>query len=575
MTSAYLLPFANHVWQSTLFGAAVGLVALMLRKNRAAVRHRLWLAASLKFLIPFSLLTVFGSYFRVQTASVATPQIPIVVSTISQPFTGLVVTSMDSTRMPPASWIPTALLVLWLSGFVAGMVWWFLIWRRVDRAVRRSTHLEDLGIHIPVMCCRDRLEPGVFGIFRPVLLLPEGITNQLSRTELQAVIDHELCHVRRRDNLTAAIHLFVEALFWFHPLVWWIKVRLIEEQERACDEEVLRQGGDPVAYAESILKICKFYLSSPLTCLSGITSSSLKKRIEGILKNHTGVALTYGRKLTLTMAGFLTIAGPIVVGVISDSRIIAQSQPIEGNGLAFAAASIKSNKSGAQGGSSRMQPGGRYSGTNVTLRRVVNAAYSPLLAFQIVGGPGWMDSDRFDIEAKADGNLPPDQVRLMLRTLLADRFKLRVHRETRELASYALVTARTDGRFGPKLSRSTVDCPAGGNNEALGATPPQRGQTPACAFIVGDGVLNGKGITMQGLAAELSLVGRVVLDRTALEGTFDVALEWSPDTGAARTPADGSSIFTALQEQLGLKLEAIRAPSEVLVIDSAQRPSEN
>ena len=120
----------------------------------------------------------------------------------------------------------------------------------------------------------------MFGIFRPVLLLPEGITDRLSPAQLQAVLAHELCHVRRRDNLAAAIHMFVEALFWFHPLVWWIKARLIEEQERACDEEVLRLGGDPQVYAESILKICEFYLTSPLICVSGITGSNLKKRIE-------------------------------------------------------------------------------------------------------------------------------------------------------------------------------------------------------------------------------------------------------------------------------------------------------
>src|SRR5262249_12105386 len=140
------------------------------------------------------------------------------------------------------------------------------------------------------------------GVFRPVLLLPDGIAKWLSPAQLRCVVAHELCHVRRRDNLTASIHMLVEALFWFHPLVWWIKARLIDEQERACDEEVLGFADDPQVYAESILKICEFYLTSPLICVSGITGSSLKKRIENIMKNRIGVRLSFCRMVLLAIA---------------------------------------------------------------------------------------------------------------------------------------------------------------------------------------------------------------------------------------------------------------------------------
>ena len=159
-----------------------------------------------------------------------------------------------------------------------------------------------------------RFEPGVFGIFRPVLLLPEGITHRLSPAQLQAVLAHELCHVRRRDNLAMAIHMVVEALFWFHPLVWFIKARLIEEQERACDEEVLRLGGDPQVYAESILRICEFYLTSPLICVSGIAGSNLKKRIEDIMRNRVALKLSLSRALLLAVAAIAALAGPIIIG---------------------------------------------------------------------------------------------------------------------------------------------------------------------------------------------------------------------------------------------------------------------
>src|SRR5437764_157806 len=133
-------------------------------------------------------------------------------------------------------------------------------------------------------------------LFRPILLLPAGIRERLKPRELQAVLAHELCHVWRRDNLTSAIHMIVEAVFWFHPLVWWIGARLIEERERACDEAVLRLGNEPQEYAEGILNVCKSYLESPLWCVSGVTGSSLKKRIQAILTGHIARDLTFAKK---------------------------------------------------------------------------------------------------------------------------------------------------------------------------------------------------------------------------------------------------------------------------------------
>jgi beta-lactamase regulating signal transducer with metallopeptidase domain len=130
---------------------------------------------------------------------------------------------------------------------------------------------------IDIRLSRTSLEPGIFGIVYPVLLWPEGLSEKLDDAQLEAVIAHELCHVRRCDNLAAAIHMLVEAAFWFHPPVWWLGTRLIDERERACDEEVLQRGSERHLYAESILKICEFCLSSPLTAVSGVTSANLKK----------------------------------------------------------------------------------------------------------------------------------------------------------------------------------------------------------------------------------------------------------------------------------------------------------
>src|SRR5580700_467720 len=160
---------------------------------------------------------------------------------------------------------------------------------------------------------------------------------RLSLAQLEAIVAHELCHVRRRDNLTAAIHMVVETVFWFHPLVWWIRVRLINERERACDEEVLRLGNEAEVYAASILEACKLYLESPLACVSGVTGSDLKRRIETIMANRRVARVGVLKKILIVVAAIGVAIGPVVVGVLNAPRIWAQSS----GALAFEVASVK------------------------------------------------------------------------------------------------------------------------------------------------------------------------------------------------------------------------------------------
>jgi uncharacterized protein (TIGR03435 family) len=236
--------------------------------------------------------------------------------------------------------------------------------------------------------------------------------------------------------------------------------------------------------------------------------------------------------------------------------------------LAFDVVSVKPNTSGEQGGTSRGQPG-RYQGINVTLKRVITLAYRPVQEF--AGGPDWINTAHFDIEARAQGNPSQDQMLEMLRTMLAERFKLVVHKEVKDSPVYALTVARRDGRLGPRLQRAETECAPPDSTPPSPQAPERR-----CGFKLGNGALSGRGATMARLASELSFVGRQVVDRTSLMGSFDVDLEWAPDaSGAALSPDTGASIFTALQEQLGLKLEPSTAPLEIVVIDSAERPAEN
>jgi len=225
---------------------------------------------------------------------------------------------------------------------------------------------------------------------------------------------------------------------------------------------------------------------------------------------------------------------------------------------AFDVVSIKPNMSGEVGGSNRAQPG-RYVAINIPLMRLIALAYRPIQEFQ--GGPDWIRIERFDIEAKVDGTPNQQQMQAMLRALLADRFHLVARIEQQQRPVYALTLARRDRRLGPQMRPSTAACADGPGT---------------CGVRMLDGALASQSITMSRLAAELSFVGRRVVDRSELAGAFEIDLKWTPDTADAGPAVDGlPSIFTAMQEQLGLKLEPSTGPVDVLVIEGVQRPPAN
>ncbi len=325
MISVPLRAIGDHLWQSTLFAIVAGLLALALRKNRARVRHTVWLAASLKFLVPVSFLIAAGSHISWRTAPAAAQSgFTEVVETVSLPFTGRFTVpaglEVSTPAAPPATNTITLLaLGIWACGFAGIMASWLIRWRRIGAVVRAGTPVK-LAVPIRAIASPSRLEPGVFGIFRPVLLLPEEIFLRLSPAQLRAVIAHEFAHVRHRDNLVAAIHMFVETTFWFHPLVWWIGKRMVAERERACDEEVLRLGNEPRVYAEGILSICSLYVESPRVCVAGVTGPDLKRRIQAILARRVGADLSFARKAGLAAAAIVCLAIPILIGVLRSPR---------------------------------------------------------------------------------------------------------------------------------------------------------------------------------------------------------------------------------------------------------------
>ncbi|HZU24541.1 MAG TPA: M56 and DUF3738 domain-containing protein [Bryobacteraceae bacterium] len=590
----------NHLWQSTVFAALAGLLAMALRNNSARLRYRLWLVASLKFLVPFSLFVTAGSYFQSPALTpIARPEVTAVVQQIVQPFP-------EPPQAAPATTLnllPELLIAIWICGCLGVGISWMRRWLEIRAALRRAT---PLGFErgVPVLSSPLLLEPGVFGILRPVLVLPEGIADRLSSAHLKAIFAHEFCHIRRRDNLAAAIHMAVEALFWFHPLAWWIGAHLIEERERACDEEVLRLGSEPEIYAESILRTCQYYVESPLTCVSGITGADLKHRIVRIMTAPRIGELGLIRKTLLASAAIASIAGPLLFGLMNAR---AQSQP-PAPPLSFEVATIKPNHSGDGRIGIRMPPG-RFTATNITPEMLVEFAYG-LKPNQVSGGPAWIRSDRYDVDAKLDDAQQQEMQKLsfeergarmmsMVQSLLADRFQLAVKHDTKDMPIYGLVVAKN----GPKLKKASEEAvlppspppaapPPPSGSDAPDAPPPPPAAPappPRGMVMMRPGQITMTGAPISHLADALSRVmGRTVVDKTGLTGNYDLTLEWTPDpsdapmfhgpAGAPQPPpppANGPSLVTAVQEQLGLKLESQRGPVETLVIERIEQPSEN
>jgi bla regulator protein blaR1 len=609
----------NHLWQSTMFGAVVAVLCFACRRNRARLRYGLWFVASAKFLVPFAALAAVGGFVQWQQAPapirsvVASPA----VRDFNAPFAAM---WLDPTTMVTSAAQPQLITLLlfgvWLCGFAAITLRRLKQWREIRGAVRASTPWETAlprlrqgyggqavpaGIEIRV--APTVLEPGVVGLRRPVILLPAGIDSYLTANQFAAVVAHEVCHVRRRDSLTAAIHMAVEALFWFHPMVWWIGARLMATREQACDEHVVAETAEPVAYAEGIVTICRRYVEAPLMTVAGVGGADVKARIEAILSNRIGLRLTRWKRLALATAAVTAFVGPLAAGTINRATLSAEQsqgvtpgQPFVDPEARFEVVSIKRFDTSSGTPRASMTPG-RFDIAGASLSLLVGQALVTPVD-RIFGLPDWANTELYTVTAKAPDDPPPAALALnvMLANLLKDRANLATHRETRQLPVYDLVFARTDKRLGPGLKPASPECQAAltARLEAVQrggpVPPPLVGVNDACNSmrINPGGMVGFNGVPMSRIAQLLTRsVGRPVIDKTGLTGYFDFTLQWTPQPGsempirpAGEPPAppppaadpDGPNLFTAVQEQLGLKLESTRGPVEVIVIDRLEKP---
>ncbi len=510
----------------------------------------------MKFLIPFSLFVWTGSRMRLPPDSPSLQATTVQrISTYFAPIT----------MQPPAAATPKAfpwsivLGMIWMLGIVFLIVRWFRRWLTIRNIANKATRL-PMRFPVPALLSSSALEPGVFGIFRPVLLVPQQLADHLSPEQMEAVLAHESRHVLCRDNLTAAVHMCVETLFWFHPLIWWIGSRLIDDRERDCDEAALRrQGTHAKDYAQGIVQVCRAYTESPLSCSAGISGSDLRKRIRGIMTWQASLPVTMRAKTTITIAALATLSVPIAIGVLR-----AQSLPPE-PAWTYSVASIHRSAPDAHGSQWDTGPQGGLHTINTTAQTLLEWAYR-IPEYRLTGLPSWATSEHYDVlftsaEPETGESRLANAAEMTrrnrnwqrLQKVLQDRFHLILREETHQLPVYALVQDKN----GAKLAQAATQ-----QSNFMQDRP---GHLVATAQMIDR--------MPQFLEQEL---GRPVIDRTGLKGLFDFTLEWDPnlnssDNGSPTRP----SLVTALQEQLGLRLESEKGPVQVYVVEKIERPTEN
>ena len=415
--------------------------------------------------------------------------------------------------------------------------------------------------------------PAVVGWLRPVILMPLSALAALPVDQVEALLAHELAHVRRHDYLVNLLQSVVEALLFYHPAVWWVSGHLRAERELCCDDIAVSVSGDAIAYARALAEMAAAQRAR-LEPVVAATGGSLPQRIARLIGQP--------RANTRTLPGPGILAAAALLFVIA---LAGWSQPPR-----FEAASVKPS---TNPGFQMIRPlPGRLT-ADASLRLILQNAFS-VQTYQVVAAPSWIDTERYEINATAGGNASPAQVLVMLQSLLEDRFQLQIHREQRQLPVYDLVAARGGLKLPAPKENNCVSAAAEASAGWIGGRIPPPGSAPPPATRCGavrvrlapsGGRMEGGKVPMSEFTRTLSLVlGRTVIDQTGFTGLFDVTLDFLPDeiTEALPPPPPGApaesanpSILVALQEQLGLRLESAKGPVEVLVIDHIERPSAN
>ncbi len=582
----------HFLWQGTIIAAVYG-AARRFAPDVGASRRYLFAFAALMLLLAAPLVTwkildgtkpvVASNHALSRTASAPGPigfTVPV-PSASAQP-------SQSLDRILPsivAAWMLGA-IAFWIrlaGGWVVASQMRSMLVRPAPVEWQRKVQMlgSRIGISRPVRLLVSAIVqvPTIVGWLRPVVLVPVGALAGLPPEQVEALLVHELAHIRRHDYLVNVLQGIAEALLFYHPAVWWISNHLRSERELCCDDVAVSISGDALTYASALIELESFRPAH--IPVLGANGGSLSQRIARLLGEARPSSSVAPSGQSIVAVGILLLIA--AWGVFGQSELLPK----------FDVASIKPADNSNQGGffvrGMRPLPNGRLTATDAPAWMLISNAYR-IQRYQLIGGPSWINSDGFNIEGKGDASANQAQVLLMLRSLLEDRFQFRFHRENRDLPIYTLTIAKN----GPKLT-----APKDGGCVALDrnspAPPPALGQEPpifcGSAQITfgasGPGITGGK-VPMEDFVQVLQTVlGRPVRDRTGLSEPFDISLKFALDdltvglprfgpAGPATADPNGPpSIPTAIQEQLGLKLESTKGPVEVMVIDHIEKPSAN
>ena len=414
---AFLL---THLWQSTLVLLAAWVLAYACRSNSAAVRYWIWFVASAKFLVPLALLQQLGDRLG---RSLPEP-LPVDAALIES-ASAVFVPSMPrefATSDVAWSYVIVIAVAIWAFGAAILCLRWFLQWCSIRARVKFAPEV-SLDLPAPVRIVSNDLPTGVFGIFRPIVILPREVMHSLTPQQLRAVLAHESCHVRRHDNLTAAIHHCVQMLFWFYPPVWWIGANLLREREAACDEDVVDEGHEQSLYAESILNACRLGVMARLSTVAASTGGDLHERLSSILSEERAKPITQERFTLLFSAAALVCFAPLAAGIAAGAfREASDASPVT-----FEAITLTPSQSGWWP-ESRFEPNsGRLVLKNFSILQLIAAAYPCSIVNDQTAG---LDRIRYDIEVqwRAEGGTSERHLyRALLRHVLQNNSNLEVH----------------------------------------------------------------------------------------------------------------------------------------------------
>ncbi len=412
--AAFLL---THLWQSTLVLLAAWALARACRHNAAAVRYWIWFVASAKFLVPLPLLQQLGDRLG---RSFPEP-LPVNVALVETANAMFVPSIPQGLVLGHALLSPLAVVAagIWALGAALLCLRWILQWNAI-RSLLAFAPQVSMDLPAPVRITADERTTGVFGIFRPVVILPRQLMQVLDVRQLQAVLAHEVCHIRRHDNLTAAIHRCVEVLFWFHPLVWWIGANLLREREVACDEAVVEEGHEQEVYAESILSACRLGVMARFSAVAASTGGDLSQRLSSIMSDRRAQPITQQRFTVLftmaTLVCFAPLAAGIAVGAIREASDVGP--------VVFDTIKLEQAEPGRRRSSQFEPESGRLVLKNCSIRHLILLAYPSAI---VHGGWETLDAVRYDIDAqwRAEGGLSERNLyRVLLRQILQNNSNL-------------------------------------------------------------------------------------------------------------------------------------------------------